>query len=206
MRTIGGVLAGLAAVAVFLWGLRRSRAGRIPGSPRPDDESDVLAFDIVATTAVEGRSHAWRARYGATPGEAEFEIHILASEPVGGSPFAHGSVLIRRGSGSTAGAFVSDLARALGLSQVPSPNAPANEVECDASFMGSHLSRGSGPDVIAGSFTTTPPGDWIVAKVFFADGDGEVFLALNPVIGRGEFLLKDPESSEPVVRELGRLF
>jgi hypothetical protein len=41
--------------------------------------------------------------------------------------------------------------------------------------------------------------------VFFGDGDGEVFLAVNPVERRGEFLAKDPEFSEAVVREFGRI-
>jgi len=72
-------------------------------------------------------------------------------------------------------------------------------------FIGSRLTRGMGPDMIAGSFTSSPPGHWIVGKVFFADGEGEVFLAVNPAERRGEFLGKDPEFSEAVVRELGRV-
>ena len=41
--------------------------------------------------------------------------------------------------------------------------------------------------------------------MFFADGEGEAFLAVNPVERRGEFLAKDPEFSQAVVRELGRV-
>jgi hypothetical protein len=206
MQTIAGILAGLAAIAVFLWGLRRSRAGRMPARLRPEDGPDVLRFELSRVSAESPDDEAWVARYTTATSVTQFEIHLQKAEPTEGSPFAPGAVVFRRAPGTGADAFLADLSRALGLSRVPLSGDPVDELACDASFMGSRLTRGDGPDVIAGAFTTTPEGDWIVAKIFFAHGEGEVFLALNPVTGRGEFLSKDPAVSTPVVQELGRLF
>jgi hypothetical protein len=53
-----------------------------------------------------------------------------------------------------------------------------------------------------GGFTSKPAGDWIVLKAFLANGDGEVYLNLNPEKGVGEFSLKDEGYAEVVLREV----
>jgi hypothetical protein len=204
-RTILGIVAAILAVTVFLVALRIKLRASAATRLRPDDRSDVLAFDITEQAA-GSPLRAWTARYRTAEEIDEFDIEMLIAEPVPPSPFAEGTVSFRRVPGSGGAALLSDLSRALGLHAVPSAGSPADEVRCPASFMGSHLTLGDGPDTIAGSFTTTPPGDWIVGKVFFGDGQGELFLALNPVTGQGEFLAKDPQLSAPVIQELGRLF
>ena len=60
--------------------------------------------------------------------------------------------------------------------------------------------------MIGGSFTSTKPGEWIACKVFLADGEAEVYLNINPVIGQGEFTTKDPEYGAVVLRELAKVF
>jgi hypothetical protein len=200
------VLAVVAAVAICVLALRARNVGRLQSSLRPHDDSDVLSFDLVPRTATAADNRAWVARYGSGTAVAEFEIHMRVAEPASPSPFAPGSVTFRRVPNANGSGLLRDLAGALGLSEVPSVGTPLDELTCDVSFMGSHLTRGSGPDVLAGSFTSRPPGDWIVGKVFFADGEGEVFLAVNPVLRRGEFLAKDPELATPALREFGRLF
>jgi hypothetical protein len=205
-RPILGIIAAILAVTIFLVALRmKMRADRL-ARLRPADGSDILGFVIVQKTATQPGMRAWTARYVTGTAVDEFAIEMRIAEPVAPSPFAQGSIVFRRMPGSTGAALLRDLSRALGLPEEPTPGSPLDELRCDASFMGSRLTRGDGPDTIAGSFTTTPPGDWIVAKVFFSDGAGEVFLAVNPVSGRGEFLRKDQATSAPVVREFGRLF
>jgi hypothetical protein len=205
-RTVLGVLAALTAVAVFVAALRyKARFEPAQGGLRPSDGSDILRFDIEPTTPIDTTRQVWTARYVSPSGIDEFEIELQIAEPVAPKPFAHGAVIFRRRANSTRGTILADLSRCLGLRTVPTAGAPLNELRCDMSFMGSRLTRGAGPDMVAGSFTTLPPGDWIVGKVFFADGEGEVFLAVNPVERRGEFLSKDPELSEAVARELGRV-
>jgi hypothetical protein len=207
VRILGGVLAAVAAVAVFIWALRRKHAARVPSGLRPRDGSDVVGFELIRLTPSDGETHAWLARYPTQPSAVEFEIRMRVAEPAGSSPFAQGSVLFRRVAGTSGAGFLRDLARALSLPGVPPPPGPPfEELRCEVSFMGSRLTRGDGADVIAGSFTAQPPGDWIVGKVFFAGGDGEIFLAVNPAAGRGEFLAKDPDLSAAVVGEFGRLF
>jgi len=76
-------------------------------------------------------------------------------------------------------------------------------LDITAAVLGQSLSHGPGKDVLAGEFTSQPAGDWIVLKLFLDTPDGattdklgepaELFLALNPVAGRGWFLTKDPE-------------
>jgi hypothetical protein len=206
LRLVLGTLAGLAAVAVFLAALRyKARFDVARGGLRPSDESDILRFEIEPRSAVEPNRPVWMARYRSSSGAAEFEIELEIAEPVAPSPFAHGAVVFRRVAASTPGTMLSDLSRCLGLRAVPTVGPSVDELRCDMSFMGSHLTRGAGPDMLAGSFTSSPPGGWIVGKVFFADGGGEIFLAVNPVERRGEFLAKDPELSEAVVREFGRV-
>jgi hypothetical protein len=205
-RLVLGVLAGLAAVAVFVGALRYKARFDAAKSPlRPADDSDILQFDIEPKGAIDTTRQVWTARYRTPSDVTEFEIELQIAEPVAPSPFAQGAVIFRRRAGSTPGILLRDLARSLGLRATPAAGSPVDELRCDMSFMGSHLTRGAGPDMVAGSFTSSPPGDWIVGKVFFADGEGEVFLAVNPVSRRGELLAKDPEFSEAVVREFGRV-
>ena len=205
-RIVLGTLAGLAAVGVFLAALRyKARFDALKGGLRPNDGSDILRLEIEPQSVSDTHRRVWTARYRSSSGATEFEIELEVAEPVAPSPFAHGAVIFRRIAGSTPGTMLSDLSRCLGLRTAPTAGSPVDELRCDMSFMGSRLTRGTGPDMLAGSFTSSPPGDWIVGKVFFSDGEGEVYLAVNPVERRGEFLAKDPEYSEAVVREFGRV-
>jgi hypothetical protein len=69
-----------------------------------------------------------------------------------------------------------------------------------------HTTKPLGEDAIGGTFTSSKPGDWIALKLFLADGEGEVYMNLDPVAGQGEFAAKDPEYAEVVLRELARVF
>ena len=58
-----------------------------------------------------------------------------------------------------------------------------------------------------GGFGAKPPGNWTAIKIFLGAGDqeGEVFLNLNPKIGKGQFSMKDAEYGELVLTELAKV-
>jgi len=66
--------------------------------------------------------------------------------------------------------------------------------------------QSQGKKILAGSFTSEPPGDWIATKVFVADGEGEFVLNLNSKKGSGEISMKDTDYGNVVLRELSRVF
>ena len=107
-------------------------------------------------------------------------------------PGSDGSVLLR------------DLARALG-GRVPGPGPGVETLELEAALLGRDLSRGGKGNLVAGSFGSEPPGSWVSTKLFLGEGEGEVFLNLDPIGGYGEFSMKDPDYGTVVVRELARL-
>jgi len=55
-----------------------------------------------------------------------------------------------------------------------------------------------------GGFFANPPGNWTPMKIFIGEGDqkGEVFLNLNPVLGKGQFSIKDPDYGDTVLGQL----
>ena len=102
--------------------------------------------------------------------------------------------------------LLNELAVAHGLKQVPRAGPHLNVLPLDAALFGTQLARGDVTrDVIAGEFTFARQGSWTVLKLFFADDEAEVFLALDPATGRADFLVKDPDYGEPLLRELGRI-
>ena len=50
--------------------------------------------------------------------------------------------------------------------------------------------------------------EWIVLKLFLPKGGdkGEVFLNLNPVLGRGEFSIKDEDYGDYLLRQFAKVF
>jgi hypothetical protein len=58
-------------------------------------------------------------------------------------------------------------------------------------------------EIRAGGFASRPPGPWLVTKLFFADGEAELFFNVNAKAGIAEFLPKDPEYGKLVISTLG---
>jgi len=103
-------------------------------------------------------------------------------------------------------ALLNALAVAHGLKQVPPSGPHVNVLPLDAALFGTQLARGDVTrDVIAGEFTFARRGSWTVLKLFFANDEAEVFLALDPANSRADFLVNDPDYGEPLLRELGRV-
>lgn len=83
------------------------------------------------------------------------------------------------------------------------PATRLTRLDIDAVVLGQRLSHARGEDVIAGQFTSQPPDDWLVLKLFLDTPDGattsrlgepaEIYVALNLSEARGWFLTKDTE-------------
>ena len=56
-----------------------------------------------------------------------------------------------------------------------------------------------------GGYSSSPPGPWTAAKLFLADGTGEVFLNLDEHYCAGEFSIKDEDHAKIVVTELAKI-
>jgi hypothetical protein len=69
-----------------------------------------------------------------------------------------------------------------------------------AVILGDHVSHSPN-----GEFAVTPPGNWTTIKLFLANGASEVFLNLDPALGKGEFSIKDPEYGDGVLQELAKV-
>lgn len=175
-------------------------AGTAGGPPRPGPGSLVFALKAV-DAQLPGRV-AWLASYETGGTRTRFRIE-LAPEPKGTKLPTFVRCALVREPGSDGSALVRDLSRALGVRGTQAVGEGVETLELSAALLGRDLSRGKGPDQIAGAFTSEPAGTWIATKLFLADG--EVFLDIDPVGGYGEFAMKDPAYGRVVVREMSRL-
>ena len=76
------------------------------------------------------------------------------------------------------------------------------ELPFDAVVLGEKQSRST-----SGGFASNPPGDWTAVKIFLPKGgdEGELFLNLNLVLGKGEFSPKDSDYAVYVLGELAKV-
>jgi hypothetical protein len=133
-----------------------------------------------------------------------FEIVLGKSKPAGG-PFAFASASLVRRPRADCGLFLKALAPHLGFKRkLPAPR-PVDTLVASVAVLGTNQSRTAKSPQVAGGFSTQPPGNWIVTKLFLADGAGEVFLNLNPVDQVGEFSVKDEGYATIVVTELAKI-
>lgn len=126
---------------------------------------------------------------------------------LGPSTASNGSLPIRFGkgkllsvAGSDATVLLSQLKTALQAKASPQGVKRASTVP----FTYAVLTRGTrrGND---GSFGQEKTGNWIALKLFFGDGELEVYMNLNPVIHKGEFTIKDPDYGDGVIAELAKV-
>lgn len=101
--------------------------------------------------------------------------------------------------GSDNGAMIEDLKLALEAKHIPEKVKLVKEVSFAIVLLGESQARNSG-----GGYFSKPVGNWITTKIFLPkDGDdGEVYLNLNPVLGKGEFSIKDSDYGDYVLKVL----
>lgn len=183
--------------------LAATLAGCAGENEPPPPGPGSLVFKLEPVDAKKPGRVGWLATYEGGGKVARFRIELL-SEPKGASLPTFVRCSLTREPGSDGSVLLRDLARALG-GRVPAPGPGVETLDVAAALLGRDLSRGGKGNLVAGTFGSEPKGPWLATKLFLGDGEGEVFLNLDPVGGYGEFSMKDPEYGTSVVRELARL-
>lgn len=131
---------------------------------------------------------------------AKFRLQFRQEGPLKGElPMARASGKFLAMPGSDNSALVEDLLKALEAKRLPAQAARTAELAFDAVVLGENQSRSP-----SGGFLGSPSGGWKTVKIFLPPGgdDAEMFLGLNPVAGKGEFSLKDPDYGDYLVTHL----
>lgn len=150
-----------------------------------------------------------RRRYMATTDDpapaCKFEVIVEHSRRTSDAPFSIAGIALRRQPGSDCTALLSRVSKQLDYSgSLPNP-ALADEVSGAIAIFAAGQSRTEGPDGTA-TYSSTPAGGWLDGKLFVAEGEGEVFLAMSERDGIAEFSIKDQDYAPIVVTELARIF
>jgi hypothetical protein len=104
--------------------------------------------------------------------------------------------------GSDNSALLPDLKTALDAKIIPRNSPRVTGLPFDAVILGEKQSRSA-----SGGFSANPAGDWMTIKIFLPKGgdEAQVFLNLNPSLGKGEFSLKDSDYGDYLLRELAKV-
>jgi hypothetical protein len=138
---------------------------------------------------------------------ARFEIDLGPSAVLDGKESA--GLALKSGEGrfiavqqSDVGVLLLELKKALEATALPTKVQRVNSLPSTFVSIGQNMSQASD-----GGFTPKPPGNWTPMKIFLGEGDGEgeVFLNLNPVLRKGEFSIKDADYGDIVLRQLARV-
>lgn len=194
----------LLCILTVSWVSGCSKEGKAPQSESPGSVLFKIESAPVTGTS-DADTQCWRATYDIGGKTACFRIEVSLKKPAGDSPFAFTKGVFYREKGSEPEVFLRRIADAL---EARAPVKPSQRVEMlpfTAAILGTDLSRGTGDDVLAGSFTSKPKGNWIALKVFLADGEAEFFLNLNPTTRTGEISIKDAEYGNIAVTELAKV-
>jgi hypothetical protein len=165
-------------------------------------ESSAVVFDISRSSDVAPPgTELYNCVYTARGKTARFGIQIRQKRTVSGAPFpiamADGKLLAVAGSDNST--LLEDLMKALQAKRLPMHSTRADELAFDAAVLGQRQSQTPN-----GGFSSKPPGDWKVIKLFLPKGgdEGEMFLDLNPVSGKAEFSLKDSDYGDYLLEQL----
>ena len=200
-RQRGVVLMSGVVVAAALFAGARWRSG--PGIVMPGENPDALVeFSATERPSADASLRTWEARFVGRSGTAHFDIVVEVRAAPAAEAFSSTRGSFRARDDSRPGDLLRALARAHHGSRRAKATGRVRAVSFEAALLGLALSRRRGPDVVAGEFTSNPPGPWIVAKIFLPPEDAEIFVALNTSAGVGLFVPKDDEywpDLEPVL-------
>jgi hypothetical protein len=193
----------------WLW--QASTASRIADPKHANLASDVqqqepptLLFDInrSSRSSVSGGSQVYDCTYRARGKTAMFQLVFSYGAMSGDIPMARAEGKFLAVAGSNNSALLEDLMKALEAKQYPAHQKRTAELAFDAVVLGEKQNRSP-----SGGYSDNPPGDWISAKIFLPKGgdEGEVFLNLNPALGKAEFSIKDSDYGDYVVGQLAKV-
>lgn len=169
------------------------------------EEPPTVMFDM-KSVVVGGKSTAsqlYDCTYQSAGKTARFRIEWRQNGPLSGDiPMAAADGRFLAVAGSDNSALLNDLKKALEAKQIPQKISGVKEVPFDAVVLGDHQSRDE-----SGGYHDNPRGDWILLKLFLPKGgdDGELFLNINPVLGKGEFSIKDEEYGDYLLGQFARV-
>jgi hypothetical protein len=142
----------------------------------------------------------YQAAYVAEGKTARFDIELTMARPSGQMPFAFTKGKFIAVPNSDATGLLTAPQKTLQAKTVPANPARVAELPFNAVILGDHVSHSSN-----GGFAVKPPGNWATIKLFLGNGSSEVYLNLNPVLGKGEFAIKDQDYGDGVFEELGKV-
>ena len=187
-----------------------SPGNAMPASPSiQNSDPNSISFKIQELgrqKVKEGEEVTWMAAHESSAGTARFQIRMILGTPIGDSPFFISKGAFTSEPDSQYSEFLRLIAKALEAKNIEARKSKTHRLDFTVAVIGQNLSRGPEANVLAGSFSSNPRGDWIATKVFVGDDAGEFFLNLNSKEGRGEISIKDPEYGDVVLRELSRVF
>lgn len=104
--------------------------------------------------------------------------------------------------GSDASGLLYDLKKALEAKSLPSKVQRLESLPFTFVNIGDNLSQAA-----TGGFNVELPGSWTAIKIFIGEGEqeAEVFLNINPVIGKEQFSIKDPDYGDLVLAQLAKV-
>jgi hypothetical protein len=142
----------------------------------------------------------YQAAYVSDGKTARFDIELTLARPSGQIPVAFTKGKFIAVPNSDASGLLAALQKTLQAKNLPSSPARVAELPFNAVILGDHVSHSPN-----GGFAVKPPGNWTTIKLFLGDGSSEVFLNLNPVLGKGEFSIKDQDYGDGVLQELAKV-
>jgi len=175
-----------------------------PSEPQvPDVGNGWLSFAIQPPEQ-RGDTTQFHATYNVEAKTARFDFEVIEATPTRGAEI---EIIPCKGRflsvpNSDASVLLRNLKNSLEAKTMPSGTARIKELPFSCLILGTRQSHA--PD---GGFFTKPPGNWTAMKIFIGmrDDPPEVFLNFNPVLGKGEFSIKDPEYGDDVLFELAKV-
>jgi hypothetical protein len=141
----------------------------------------------------------YQGAYVADGKTARFDIELTMARPSGQFPVAFTKGKFIAVPNSDSSSLLAALQKTLQAKSLPSNTVRVAELPFSAALLGDHVSHSPN-----GGFAVKPPGNWTTIK-FLGDGSSEVYLNLNPVLGKGEFAIKDQDYGDAVLQELAKV-
>jgi hypothetical protein len=142
----------------------------------------------------------YQASYVAEGKTARFDIELTMARPSGQIPVAFTKGKFIAVPNSDASSLLVALLKTLQAKNLPSNTVRVAELPFSAALLGDHVSHSPN-----GGFAVKPPGNWTTIKLFLGKDSSEVYLNLNPVLGKGEFAIKDQDYGDGVLQELAKV-
>ena len=169
---------------------------------------NAVGFDITTIHTNDGSS-AWLASYAAKGKVAKFRIALGPGKQQDDKDLKDFPIAVAVGTGkfiaepdSDASVLLADLQKALEAKRLPHKVQRSTALPFTYVNLGGNSSQAEG-----GGLKGSQPGNWTAMKLFFGDGaeESEVFLNINPIIGKAEFSIKDEEYGDQVLAQLAKV-